>query len=202
MYKFVFYLFLSISLFACNNSTNTSSKKTKSEDPNKNSAKEYQTKSGKIFRVHTDYSLGASICKVKVETKHFEKVNTTHDLGNLDPVKEIFLADLDGNGYEEIYLLTQSAGSGSYGNIYGIGSNRDRSATPIYVRPITTKQKEPNGLFEGYSGHDKFMLKGDKLYREFPVYEKTNTNSRPTGGTKKIQYKLVAGEAGWILEPH
>ena len=152
--------------------------------------------------MHTDYSLGESICMVQIETQNFENNNATYDLGNLDPVQELFLADLDQNGYEEIYIVTQSAGSGSYSNIYGISSNKDKSATPIYVRPITAKQKEPSELFEGYSGHDKFLLSEDKLFREFPVYKKNDTNSQPTGGMKKIRYKLAAGEAGWILEPY
>ena len=38
--------------------------------------------------------------------------------------------------------LAESAGSGSYQTIYGIASNNDKSATPIYVRPISKLQKE------------------------------------------------------------
>ena len=28
-----------------------------------------------------------------------------------------------------------------------------------------------------------------------------DTNAKPTGGTRQIQYKLKAGEAGWVLKP-
>jgi hypothetical protein len=31
--------------------------------------------------------------------------------------------------------------------------------------------------------------------------EKYATNAKPTRGTRQIQYKLKAGEAGWLLRP-
>jgi hypothetical protein len=31
------------------------------------------------------------------------------------------------------------------------------------------------------------------------VYKDGDPNSSPSGGTRQIQYKLEAGEAGWIL---
>ena len=123
MHKFIFYLMLITCLNACINPSNTNSKKNREAKSTNTTTKEFQTNTGKIFRVHTDYSLGESICMVQIETQNFENNNATYDLGNLDPVQELFLADLDQNGYEEIYIVTQSAGSGSYSNIYGISSN-------------------------------------------------------------------------------
>jgi len=38
------------------------------------------------------------------------------------------------------------------------------------------------------------------LVQRFPVYKTGDTNSEPTGGMRQLQYRLVAGEAGWILE--
>jgi hypothetical protein len=32
------------------------------------------------------------------------------------------------------------------------------------------------------------------------VYRDADTNPKPTGGTRQIQYKLVPGEAGWSLK--
>ena len=37
------------------------------------------------------------------------------------------------------------------------------------------------------------------LVRRFPVYRDGDTNAKPTGGMRQIQYKLAAGEAGWLL---
>jgi hypothetical protein len=41
---------------------------------------------------------------------------------------------------------------------------------------------------------------GNALVRRFPVYRAGDTNAGPTGGIRQLQYRLVPGEAGWILE--
>lgn len=99
---------------------------------------QYQTQSGKQFIIYADYSQGASICDLKVETKNFAKNNSVHSFGLADPIKDIFIIDLDKNGFEEIYIVTTSAGSGSYSTIYGLASNRDRSCYP-YLCPDSFK---------------------------------------------------------------
>lgn len=185
---------------ACQNSqtkTNDSLKLNQTQQ----SSSEYKTKSGKLFVVHFDHSMGASICDVIVETLGFSSNNTRHKLGVIDKVEKIFLADLDNNGFEEIYIVTRSAGSGSYSAIYGIASNKDKSATPVYIRPISENQKEKGRMFEGFMGHNQFLHKHNKLINSFPVYLDGDSNAKPTGGQRKIQYQLKAGEAGWIVEP-
>jgi len=201
MKKLSFIFIVSVLLFfACQNPKKQKDKTFKST---KDAVQltEYKTKTGKKFIVSIDNSLGASIKYVEIKTDGFEAVNTTHIIGEIDPVEKVFLADLDKNGYEEIYLLTRSAGSGSYGNIYGVASNKDKSATPIYVPKISKKQMEKGGLFEGFMGHNKFTVEDGKLLNKFPVYFKSDNNTNPTGGKQKIEYKLIAGEAGWILKP-
>ena len=48
-------------------------------------------------------------------------------------------------------------------------------------------------------GHDEFAVVENVLARRFPVYKEGDSNANPTGGTRQIQYKLKAGEAGWVL---
>ena len=139
--KFYIIIAVSVLMFSFQNPKNQKSEKLKSAETVVKST-EYKTKSGKKFIVHSDNYKGASICDVQIETSGFEAVNSTHIVGEIDAVEEVFLADLDKNVFEEIYLLTRSAGSGSYGNIYGMASNRDKSATPIYVPEILQKQME------------------------------------------------------------
>jgi len=161
---------------------------------------QYQTQSGKQFIVYADYSKGASICDLKIETKNFTEVNTIHKLGLTDPLKDVFITDLDKNGFEEIYIVTTSAGSGSYSNIYGIASNKGKSATPIYVLPPNKQQLAKDGLLEGFRGHNKISLESGELLNTFPIYKKDDLNYKPTGNSKEVKYRLIAGEAGWILE--
>lgn len=199
-FKIYIDLCLFIFLFACQNNKAGKSENTKS-DKSVVKSTEYTTKTGKKFIIHIDHSMGASICEVKIETKGFAESNAVHNLGKIDPVEEVIFTDADNNGFEEIYLFTRSAGSSSYGNIYGVGSNKNKSATPVYVRAITEKQMETGGLFEGFRGHNKFSVKEGKLINTFPVYSDGDSNAKPTGGKTQILYSLIAGEAGWILEP-
>lgn len=103
--------------------------------------------------------------------------------------------DLNGDGYPEIYVYVSSAGSGSYGSLIAYGSNRNKSLSEIYLPPM---EDDPE-LTKGYMGHDQFAIGEGTLLRRFPLYQQGDTNAQPTGGTRQIQYKLEAGEAGWVL---
>ena len=48
-------------------------------------------------------------------------------------------------------------------------------------------------------GHDEFAVGEGTLVGRFPVYREGDKNAEPTGGTRQLQYKLEAGEAGWAL---
>jgi len=101
--------------------------------------------------------------------------------------------DLDGNGYPEVYISVMSAGSGSYGSLIAYASNRNKSISPIYLSELTKKQ------LKGYMVHDTFAPVEGSFVRQFPLYQKSDTNANPTGKTRQIQYRLKSGEAGWKL---
>lgn len=48
-------------------------------------------------------------------------------------------------------------------------------------------------------GHDEFAVVEGTFVQRFPIYKDTDTNVQPTGKTRQLQYKLKAGEAGWVL---
>jgi hypothetical protein len=73
--------------------------------------------------------------------------------------------------------------------------NRGLSATPIYLPPL----EQSPAAAQGYMGHDRFGITGNRLTRRFPVYLDGDTNRAPSGGTRQVQYRLEPGEAGWIL---
>jgi len=61
----------------------------------------------------------------------------------------------------------------------------------VYFQPVNENAK----LKKGYMGHDTFLINESALIQEFPIYKEGDPNSNPTGGVRRIQYKLVNGEA-------
>ena len=105
------------------------------------------------------------------------------------------IADLDVNGWPELYVFTRSAGSGSYGSILGQAVNNGKSLSAIFLPDIA----EDATLAEGYMGHDEFAIVENSLARRFPIYAPGDTNAAPSGKMRQVSYGLVAGEAGWLL---
>ena len=112
-------------------------------------------------------------------------------------VTNVEVADLNVDGSPELYIYVTSAGSGSHGSLVAYSVNKGKSLSEIYLPPL----EEDKAAAKGYMGHDEFAVVENTLVRRFPVYKDGDTNSQPTGGTRQIQYKLKAGEAGWILRP-
>lgn len=106
------------------------------------------------------------------------------------------VADLNVDGSPEIYVYVTSAGSGSYGSLVAYSANRRKSLSAIYLPPLTDNK----AASKGYMGHDEFAVVESILARRFPVYRDTDTNAKSSGGMRQIQYKLVRGEAGWMLK--
>ena len=112
-------------------------------------------------------------------------------------VTAVKVADLDRDGFPEIYAFVASVGSGSYGSIVAFASNRNRSMTPVHQLPVA----EGSSALQGYMGHDRFRVLPRSIERSFPVYRPGDTNASPIGGRRRLEYELVAGETGWLLQP-
>jgi len=106
------------------------------------------------------------------------------------------VADLNADGSPEIYVYVTSAGSGSYGSLVAYAANRRKSLSEIYLPPVA----ENKALSKGYMGHDEFAVVETTFVRRFPIYRAGDVNAAPTGRIRQLQYKLVPGEAGWILK--
>ena len=106
------------------------------------------------------------------------------------------IADLNSDGSPEIYVYITSAGSGSYGTVIAYSMNKKHTATEIYMSNISDNPK----LSKGYMGHDEFSILENRLGRRFPLYLPGDINSKPSGGMRQLEYKLVPGEAGWLLK--
>ena len=171
----------------------------KESDVSKSIVKEVLTATGKSFKVE-EWKQSASLSRLTITTKGFTNTQEVFEIKDTDPLSRIFTLDLNKDGFEELYIITKSTGSGSYERIMGFVSNNDRSVTPVYVPKMTKKDLESEGDFTGYMGHDSIYVANKQLYRKFPVYLEGDANCCPTGGNTTLTYQLRAGEAGWVLE--
>ena len=106
------------------------------------------------------------------------------------------VADLNADGSPEVFVYVTSAGAGSYGSLVAYAANHKKSLAEIYLPPLTDNREAS----QGYMGHDEFAVVENRLARRFPIYRLGDTNGAPTGGSRQINYQLVAGEAGRVLK--
>jgi len=153
---------------------------------------EMKTKTGKVLVAVETHPKGASLSDVKVS---FQGDSTgVLSFTDVDPISSAVTADLDKNGFDELYLVCTSVGTGSYGNIIGVSSNRDKSISYVFVPEMDPNDKKPGKLFDGYEGHDRYALENGTLIRRFPI-------KGDTSNMKSIPYQVVMGEGGLILGP-
>jgi hypothetical protein len=102
------------------------------------------------------------------------------------------VGDMNIDGYPEVLVYIQSPGSGSYGSVIGYSVNNGKSMSLISNLPPVAENPEAGN---GYMGHDEFAIVESTLVQRFPIYKPGDSNAKPTGGTRQVQYKLKDGEA-------
>jgi hypothetical protein len=152
--------------------------------------KEFKSKTGKVFLFEESHPRGMSLSDISV--RFADDKNSEFTASDIDPVSKVLLADLDNNGFDELYIFTTAAGSGSYGKVHGYASLKDKSLGMVKMPEPSEKDMVKGGNFEGYEGHDEFDILNNELTRFFPV--------KSDKGTKRtITYKMVPGEAMYQL---
>lgn len=105
------------------------------------------------------------------------------------------VADLDQNGSPEVYVFARSPGPRLPGELIAYAANQKKSLSEIYLPDISENAKAA----QGYQGEDEFAVVENALARRFPVYDGSDAGAGRTGRMRQIQYKLMPGEAGWVL---
>jgi len=162
-----------------------------------NTFKQFKTKSGKTFII-TEEKPSASLSNITITPKGFSEVNDPLKMEESDPFDYALVADVNGDGFDELYIITRGAGSGSYASVYGFSSNKDKSVTPIYVSELSDDDFVK--FFPNYMGHDTFYTEGNKLMRKYKQFKKEDKQCCPTGEVKILEYHLKMGESSWVLE--
>jgi hypothetical protein len=106
------------------------------------------------------------------------------------------VADINADMSPEIYVWVNSAGSGSYATPIGYSANNKKSLSEIYFPPVSDDAVNS----KGYMGHDDFAVVEGVIVQRFPLYGEGDSNAKPSGKTRQLQYKLTPGEAGWVMK--
>ncbi|GAB3644085.1 hypothetical protein GCM10027423_47220 [Spirosoma arcticum] len=93
------------------------------------------------------------------------------------------VADLDNNGFPELYVYCTSDGSGSFGRVHAWQFLLERKADITLAGWTLPKDS-------GYMGHDSLWIERDILCRKYPIYQSGDANTGPTGGTRMVRYRL------------
>jgi hypothetical protein len=101
------------------------------------------------------------------------------------------VADLNADGFPEIYIYTQD--DSNRAGLIAWSSNKNKSLSQISLPELGEHAK-------GYRGGDEFAVMEGILARRFPIYPENSTQTEPTGKIRQLQYKLHPGEAGWLLK--
>jgi len=198
--KTIFYLSIALTvIIGCNDQTEIQSHDDKPKETTKpqEPAVEKETfsfqKSLQFKSMSFDITTkgSGSLRQLNIQPKGFEETNKNFELEIEGKATDAQVADLNADGFPELLIFTQSAGSGSYGNVIAFSSNGAKSMSQVYFPPANENPK----LNKGYMGHDTFLINESTLVQEFPIYKDGDPNSDPTGGIRRIQYKLIDGEA-------
>jgi hypothetical protein len=108
-------------------------------------------------------------------------------------VTGVDIGDINVDGSPEIYIHISSKGNTS---LIAYSANKNKSLSEIYLPPFTDDPK----LAKGYRGHGEIAMVEGIIALRFPIYKDNDTDDKPTGGTRQLQYKLTQGEASWVLK--
>lgn len=165
------------------------------------SSSQLTTTTGKTWTVIQTPMLDSSLVNIVVYAAGYSSDTLSFALGETDPVTELRLEDLDKDGFQELYIVTQSPDNQAFGTVYGFYPEQDESIVLISFEgatPYTMKEGEP---YEGYRGHDKFSFDKGTLTNSIPVFRPDDADESPGGGTRTIAYELTKGNAVMRLRP-
>jgi hypothetical protein len=149
---------------------------------------------GVRFQVKGEWVDGNPVVRISPQGLEIDNSAITRPLtGNIARAE---VADLDRDGSPEIYVFARAPGRGMPGELVAYAANHKKSLSEIYLPPVGENTK----VAEGYQGEDEFAVVENMLVRRFPVYESAEAGAGRTGKMRQVEYRLVAGEAGWVLK--
>ncbi|MBO9729914.1 MAG: hypothetical protein J7623_14850 [Chitinophaga sp.] len=97
-------------------------------------------------------------------------------------LRNVLIADLNGNGRPEVYCTMLSEGTGRYGKLYGF--ELQHPVIRIDVSAVDTMEQA------AYRGQDSFYIKGKNLVRTYPAYREGASDALTANTQGIILYGL------------
>lgn len=103
--------------------------------------------------------------------------------GELDGrIVDVWNMDMDADGNPEIFI--QAKTPESYLKMYVYEFSDNGSSQELRFPDLSTSSRKT------YRGQDSVYVKDGRLFREFPLFEQTDSIAKPTGQKKILEYKL------------
>ncbi|QEM03870.1 hypothetical protein DIU31_010225 [Mucilaginibacter rubeus] len=117
-------------------------------------------------------------------------IKYTTTTGDLDgAIIDVYNSDMDVDGNPEILIQAKSKDTTNYTSIYAFEFNDNNSkANKLDFPKLTSSQRK------GYRGNDDFYIKEGKLMREFPIFNGTGKDAKPSGAKRQLEYGLRGNE--------
>lgn len=123
------------------------------------------------------------------------KYTETHDITGYH-VSKAEMGDINGDGQPELFVYLKSDKHRPQMKFIGYSSNNGRSMSRVYL----PEPQLGGEAYKGYAGFDEMFIKDNTFCRRFPLVKKADGKTYLSGMLRQIDYKLVNGEAGRILE--
>lgn len=107
-------------------------------------------------------------------------------------ITRIEVADINVDGSPELYVY---GFDGKSQTLLAWSVNKKKSLSDINLPDLDAVQ------LKGYRGGDEFAVVEGIIARRFPIHSEDTAEMKPSGKTRQLQYKIHAGEAGWLLKP-
>lgn len=142
------------------------------------------------IRFHVRSTREGTINTLRIEPSGLEIDNSPMERTIDGAITGAEVADLNADGSPEIYVYVATTDGRARGSLVAYAANRRKSLSEIHLPSV----EDDTRAAAGYRGHDEFAVLEGVLGRRFPIHDGTG------GSMRQIQYKLVSGEAGWLLK--
>ena len=174
-------------------------KDTIKEDVIKYPPKEYFLKNGKSFTILQSYE-SDYLVNVYVVGKVFPGSMDTIFFEEIELIDTVIIADINNDGFEEMYIFTKGFSPGAYDHVFGVTSDEDKSYKEINFYSVKPADVAERGFLNGWQGQDVYTFENNSIKRTFPVYNAGDFYNNPSRGYRTLYYTIEKTDSGFYFK--